>query len=478
MVISRIFMVTVLFGVICNTVLASDPIFNSPVDYSVGTSPVSICGADFDGDGYNDLAVVNYGDSSVSVLINEGDGTFQPAVKYTVGNLPVDIVASDFVGSSDIDLAIVSKTPDVVSILIGNGDGTFQSEVHPVGNAHSGPTAICAGDFEGDGDNDLAVSCWGEAVCYYIYDLLGDTIFHTFDVNFTYPGYNPYDVVSADFNGDNTDDLAVMDYIATDIYTFKSGPIFGWFSGSYWDRINSGGTDQIFCADVNGDSKIDIIGAVGGVNGGYGIFLGNGDCSFGTGSFTSIGPMYTLYVADFDDDSDPDIALTGPSIDSVFIVMNDGNGSFSSASAFYAGGNGDFIYGIELNGDNYNDLVVAHSALNTVSVLINGLYTDVEDNNSASLPETFWLSCNYPNPFNPVTTIEYGLPRRSHVTIEIYNILGRTVRSLVDREESAGWYAITWDGMNDDGESVATGIYLYRLKAGDYIETKRMLLLK
>jgi len=465
----------------CTSVFASDPIFNTSVNYSVGTSPVSICGADFDGDSDNDLAVVNSGDSSISVLINNGDGTFQAAVEYAVNGSPVDIVAADFVGDSEIDLAIVSETPDTVVILIGNGDGTFQSELYSVGNTHSGPTAIYAGDFEGDGDKDLAVSCWDEEVCYYVYDLTGDTLFHPFDVNYTYSGYNPYDVVSADFDGDNMDDLAVLSYIDTDIYTFKSGGLFGWFSGaaSNYHLVASNGADQISCADVNGDSKIDIIGAVGGGSGGYEIFLGNGDCSFGTGSFTGyLRPASKLYVTDLDYDSDPDIALADNSLDSVFVVLNDGSGSFSSPTAFYAGGDGCFILGIELNGDNYNDMVVAHTDLNTVSVLINGLYSDVVDDESESLPKTFWLSDNFPNPFNPATTIEYGLPRRSHVKMGVYDIMGRRVRTLVDREEAAGWHMITWDGMNDDGESVATGIYFYRLIAGTNTETKKMLLLK
>ncbi|MFH2035239.1 MAG: FlgD immunoglobulin-like domain containing protein [Candidatus Zixiibacteriota bacterium] len=107
------------------------------------------------------------------------------------------------------------------------------------------------------------------------------------------------------------------------------------------------------------------------------------------------------------------------------------------------------------------------------------IITDVENDDYGNvLPYRFELSQNYPNPFNPVTTIEYSLPGRSHVTIEIYNILGQKVRTLVDSEESAGSYTITWDGTNSSGKSVSTGVYLYRFQAGDYFETKKMILLK
>jgi hypothetical protein len=103
---------------------------------------------------------------------------------------------------------------------------------------------------------------------------------------------------------------------------------------------------------------------------------------------------------------------------------------------------------------------------------------DVEEEFSDVLPLQFDLSQNYPNPFNPATLIEYSLPRRSHVLIEIFNVLGQKVGILVDRQESAGNYSITWDGKTSSGQPAATGVYLYRFQAGDHVKTKRMLLLK
>lgn len=104
---------------------------------------------------------------------------------------------------------------------------------------------------------------------------------------------------------------------------------------------------------------------------------------------------------------------------------------------------------------------------------------DVDDGEDApGLPRFYVLSQNYPNPFNPVTTIEYDIPRRTSVRIDIYNTLGQRVRTLVDREESAGLYSITWDGSNSSGEAVPTGIYFYRFQTDDHVETRKMLLLK
>ncbi|MGD8923172.1 MAG: FlgD immunoglobulin-like domain containing protein, partial [Candidatus Zixiibacteriota bacterium] len=104
--------------------------------------------------------------------------------------------------------------------------------------------------------------------------------------------------------------------------------------------------------------------------------------------------------------------------------------------------------------------------------------TDVADEISDNLPGNFNLRQNYPNPFNPSTTIEYDLPHRSHVRIDVLNVLGQKVRVLIDREETAGSHSITWDGTDDSGESVSTGIYLYRIQAGEIVESRKMLLLK
>ena len=100
------------------------------------------------------------------------------------------------------------------------------------------------------------------------------------------------------------------------------------------------------------------------------------------------------------------------------------------------------------------------------------------DEQGSLLPTKFELAQNYPNPFNPVTTIKYALPERSRVRIEVLNILGQRVKTLVNSEQAAGRYTIAWDGTDSHGTPVATGIYFYRLKAGDYVDTKKMMLLK
>jgi len=89
------------------------------------------------------------------------------------------------------------------------------------------------------------------------------------------------------------------------------------------------------------------------------------------------------------------------------------------------------------------------------------------------------LFSNYPNPFNPTTTIKYQLPQAGRVTLRIYNMLGQIVRTLVDTEVEAGVHAASWDAKNDHGEFVSSGVYIYQLKAGTQaVRTKKMLLTK
>ena len=94
-------------------------------------------------------------------------------------------------------------------------------------------------------------------------------------------------------------------------------------------------------------------------------------------------------------------------------------------------------------------------------------------------PAAFSLATNYPNPFNPATTIEYALPQPADVQLTVYNVVGQVVRTLVAEHQAAGRYLVAWDATNDNGHSLSAGIYFYRLQAGgEFHAVKKMLLLK
>ncbi|MDH3891679.1 MAG: T9SS type A sorting domain-containing protein [candidate division Zixibacteria bacterium] len=101
-----------------------------------------------------------------------------------------------------------------------------------------------------------------------------------------------------------------------------------------------------------------------------------------------------------------------------------------------------------------------------------------KESDEPKLPDTYSLAQNYPNPFNPNTTISYRLPKAQQVTLEIYNINGRRVTTLVDGQQSAGEHSVEWNATDDSGASVASGVYFYRLTAGEFSQSKKMSLVK
>lgn len=119
-----------------------------------------------------------------------------------------------------------------------------------------------------------------------------------------------------------------------------------------------------------------------------------------------------------------------------------------------------------------------HGTLVNGATIVLGVPTSVADDPSSGLPKQFALHHNYPNPFNPNTIIQYALPIASEVKLFIFNMLGKKVKVLVDKKQSAGYYTIQWDGRDDAVVPVATGIYFYRLQTEDWVQTKKMMLVR
>jgi hypothetical protein len=121
-----------------------------------------------------------------------------------------------------------------------------------------------------------------------------------------------------------------------------------------------------------------------------------------------------------------------------------------------------------------NDGFIVGSNNDTPNSLVVGILS-IEGEN---IPSTFTLHQNYPNPFNPITTVRYELPEDSFTNVTVYDMLGNVVNSLVNTNQSSGYKSIQWNATNDQGEPVSAGVYLYMIHAGDFVDTKKMVLLK
>ncbi len=140
-------------------------------------------------------------------------------------------------------------------------------------------------------------------------------------------------------------------------------------------------------------------------------------------------------------------------------------------------------YDVYASGNGYEEELVASSVVLNDEVMEYTIYLEGEGpklslDDLSTMPMTFALHQNYPNPFNPTTTINYDLPIRAQVTLDIYDLLGKQIKNLINESQGAGNRITMWDGTDDLGRRVSAGVYLYRIKAGDFFQTRKMVLLK
>jgi hypothetical protein len=155
-------------------------------------------------------------------------------------------------------------------------------------------------------------------------------------------------------------------------------------------------------------------------------------------------------------------------------------GQYSTGSAWGRVGGLAFIPDVDIDASEPAIYTITYNGWAVEKWLFDGdlgsLVVGIKDN--PALQTTFAISQNYPNPFNPTTTINYQIPRASNVSIRIFNTLGEKVRTLVNENKNPGSYNVVWNGRDDSGEQVSSGIYIYRIQASDFNQSQKMLFLK
>jgi hypothetical protein len=417
-----------------------DGSFQPHFDYATGRVPSSVAVGDFNGDGKPDLAIANDLDSTVSVLLGNGDGTFKPQVVYTTAlqfdtayqySRSQSLIIGDFNGDHKLDLVIAGQT--AVSVLLGNGDGTFQNHV----DSGAGGDSLAAGDLNGDGHLDLVVT--GD---YSITSVLLGRGDGTFVVNATYPA--GASAVIGDLNGDGKPDLLIAGGGDINASNGSVAVLLGNGDGTFQPGVQYGAApaglapdDMAILADFNGDGKLDLGVAESQCalfacpttgSDAISILLGFGDGTL-VGeeeyAFQNQTPVGTVTSADFNGDGKPDLAAEGGTALGVFLGNGDGtfqaevstsltqpagglaagdfngdgkadlatvfsncvNNTCSPGDAVILIGNGDgtfqppveYIVGLEpqnlavgdFNGDGKPDLAISNLGSNTVSILLN-----------------------------------------------------------------------------------------------------------
>jgi len=291
--------------------------------YPTGTSPIAVAVADFNSDGFPDLAVANAGSDVVTILLGHGDGTFTSS-SMPAGLLGTGLISADFNGDGIPDLAVANGNGGGVAIFLGKGDGTFAAAPTLSGLA---AWSLVADDFNGDGKIDLAVTASGGI------DIFTGNGDGTFNAPYMVPvpgsASSVSRVIAGDFNGDGKVDLAVSN--GTNVVpssgqvTVLMGNGDGTFTAANSSTIPNAPV-QIAVADFNLDGKLDF--AALDTTGVVTVLTGKGDGTFDSPPYTAttevLTPLQGFAVADMDGDGRPDILYSAaypPNHDYVFFGL-------------------------------------------------------------------------------------------------------------------------------------------------------------
>jgi hypothetical protein len=355
----------VVFG-ICFSVgfqaFAATARFQAGQSYSAGIAPHGVVIGDFNKDGNQDVVVVSsYGTSqNVYVLLGNGDGTFQAPSVISVNGGLYAVAAGDFNGDGNLDLAVVDNTHSAVLILLGHGDGTFaQPTTANTCSTGAQPVALAVGDLNGDGKLDIVTANSGaNSVTLCPGDGAGGFLAPISLAASTLSGGTPNGVAIADVTGDGKPDLVVS--LWQNAYSVLAGNGNGTFQPSNTQFIPAPASNpySVAVVDLNGDSKPDLIFPNGN---GISVFLGNGNGTFQPQAVYP-GGGDAVVVADMNGDGKPDILATDSFLGRVNVLTNLGGGTFSGPLSYLSGGSMPYALAVgDLNGDGHPDVVAANN---------------------------------------------------------------------------------------------------------------------
>jgi len=390
-------------------------------DIASGTAPSGLATADFNGDGKLDLAIVNSGSNTVSVLLGNGNGTFALKSSPATGQNPSAITVGDFNGDGKLDLAITNQADNTVTVLLGNGDGTFVATAVALPTG-AGPLALGTADFNQDGRLDLVTTNNVENN--------GSVLGGNGDGTFTLlnegmnTGIGPLSLAAGDFNGDGFLDLAVVNGLDNTISILPGNGdgSFTWIPGPTPGNRPS----AIVASDLNGDGRIDL--AVANLaDSSVSIFLGNGDGTFTLQSTvaTGTGPN-SVTLGDFNGDGKVDLATANSTANTVSILIGNGDGTFQNHLDSTTGSTPNSVVAGDFDRDGKLDLAVTNNAANTVSILLQGNVTGPQVSLS---PASLTFATQLVNTQSPAQTVTLTNTGNATLNISSIGITGDFLKS-------------------------------------------------
>lgn len=456
-----------------------------------GSDPTGIAVGDFNEDGAEDLVVSSLGSDSIFVLLNVctdgvGGGTFPVRTRYFAGDAPGRITTGDFNEDGILDLAIASPSATVpgTQIMLGGGAGgtgngafTATSRIAAPGGVSDATLDVATGDFNEDGITDLAIT-------------------------------SAFEVIVARGNGAG-----------------------GVGNGSFaipTELDSEFGTQRVEVADINRDGRADVLATYDGISpqGSVHVMYGMGSGTAGNGTFTAsedhsvgvgLGP---IALSDFDEDGELDALIGAPTSNQYLRLLSGCSSTAATVTLAVPDGAQEWLAGtqqviswstsptvlsvdVEVSRDggiNFETVArgltansfvwnvsgpfsqnarvrVRDSAMpnvHDVSAADFRIYTSVTDAPPSASPVALAFSSPRPNPARGTTAFVLSLPQSRRVTVDVYDMQGRHVRSLVRGELGGGVHSIAWDGRDDEGVRASAGVYYARMRAGDFESTRHV----
>lgn len=355
----------------------------SPVSTGSATAPVSVAEGDFNGDGNPDIAVADFSNAQVIVLLGNGKGGFTADTNgpFAVGANPTAVAAGDFNGDGKPDIVVTNIHDNTVSVLLGDGIGGFGPQrVISVG---VNPYSLAVGDFNGDGKLDIVAANTGGTGQPTLTVLLGNGMggFSQAPGSPIAAGGQPFSVAVGDFNGDGFPDIAASSLSLGTTVLLGDGT--GGFKAAA-DSPFGAPSSYIALGDFNGDGNLDIAATSAfGSPWTVTVLLGDGLGGFAPspgGPVTVGNSPVTPAVGDFNGDGKPDLAVANSGDNNVTLLLGDGRGGFSAAPGSPLGLGGSLpnaVIAADFNADGRLDLATANDFTGNVSVLLGSQFAPV-----------------------------------------------------------------------------------------------------
>ena len=431
--------------------------------------------SDLNNDGFKDVVIVTGGGNEHVYALNGRTGqmlwTFgtDAADSFGLGDFTGVDVSTDYNNDGVPDVIAAAAATQSGGIgprqrvyLFNGATGSILWQAPLIGFTH-GVAAI--GDINGDGKPDV-IGCVGEpSYKASAFSGTNGALIWDFAIGSTSSGGK--EVMAWPVQG-QTPDVIIGSFW---------GPVYrvdGETGLQMWSRPTGGsGVMQLArLKDVTGDGIDEVLAALLG-GGAYCINGANGNIVW---SLPTGNTMGIAAIPDLNQDSFDDVAIAVQNQGAMIVKGQDG----VQLALYNMGGNQSREVAIVPDMDgNSSWEIISCSNLGHVALISGGLNagpTSVGD--QGSLPREFSLNQNYPNPFNPTTTIEVVLPEQSNISLTIYDLLGRKIKSFENERVPTGVHSIVWDGTSSSGSAVSSGVYFYQLHAGNQVFTRRMMLLK